>query len=129
MDIPEILRSSKNIVVIGISDKPDRPGYYVPKYLKDHGYNIIPVNPNIEYWDGIKAYRSIDDVNDKIDVIDIFRKPEAVLEIVRSSLKKSPKVIWMQEGIVNNDAKELAEKNGITVVMDKCMMKEHMNLK
>ncbi|AAT43478.1 CoA-binding protein [Picrophilus oshimae] len=129
MDTSEILKKYRNIAVIGISDKPDRPGYYVPKYLRDHGYNIIPVNPNIESWDGIKSYRDISDVDENIDVIEIFRRPEAVLDIVRQSLNKKPKVIWMQEGIINEDAKKLAEENNITVVMDKCMMKEHMKLK
>lgn len=128
--IPEILRKSRKIAVVGISEKPERDSYRVSKYLLDHGYSIIPVNPSIEKWEEISAYHDLESIpsGEKIDVVDIFRKPDAVLDVVRSSLRLKPKVIWMQEGVINSEAADLARKNGIMVVMDRCIMKEHSRL-
>ena len=128
--IPEILKNSRKIAVVGISEKPERDSYRVSKYLLDHGYSIIPVNPTLEKWYGIRSYHDLESIppSERVDIVDIFRKPEAVLDVVRSSLKLKPKVIWMQEGVINSEAADLARKNGIMVVMDRCIMKEHSRL-
>ncbi len=129
--IPEILNSTRNIAVVGISEKAERDSYRVADYLKKQGYVIIPINPVLMEWNGIKAYPDLLTVpgNMKIDVVDIFRKPDAVVPVVKDALKRKPFAIWMQEGVVNNDAAEIARDAGILVVMDRCMMKEHHKLK
>jgi predicted CoA-binding protein len=127
MATDEILKKYRDIAVVGISDKPDRASYQVAKYLMENGYNIIPVNPVLKQWDGKKVYPDVKSIDENVDVVDIFRKPEFVEEIVRDS-KGRAKVIWMQEGIVNEDAKKLALDMGMEVVMDKCMKKEHQKL-
>ncbi len=129
--IPEILNSTRNIAVVGISEKAERDSYRVADYLKKQGYVIIPINPGLMEWNGIKAYPDLLTVpgNMKIDVVDIFRKPDAVVPVVKDALKRKPFAIWMQEGVVNNDAAEIARDAGILVVMDRCMMKEHLKLK
>lgn len=127
MDIEYILKNYRNIAIVGLSDKKDRYSYIVADYLLKNGYNIIPVNPNINEWNGIKAYKDVKSIDKDIDVIDIFRKPEFVNEIVNESIGKA-KVIWMQEGIINNDAKNIAENNNMYVIMDKCIKKEHEKL-
>ena len=123
----EILKKYKDIAVVGISDKPDRYSYQVAKFLMDRGYNIIPVNPMLEEWMGKKVYKDIHSIDHNIDVVDIFRKPEFIVDIVKDSGGKA-KVIWMQEGIVNEEAEKLAENMGMEVVMDKCMKKEYEKL-
>jgi len=129
--IPEILKNSKNIAVVGLSEKTDRDSYGVADYLKKQGYNIIPINPGLKDWKGIKAYPDLLSVpeNVKIDIVDIFRKSDAVVPIVNDALKRKPSAIWMQEGVVNNDAAKIARDAGILVVMDRCMMKEHHKFK
>jgi predicted CoA-binding protein len=128
--IPEILKNSHNIAVVGISEKPERDSYRVAKYLKSHGYNVIPINPAIDQWDGTKSFHELASLpaDLKVDIVDIFRKPEAAMEVVKSALKLQPKVVWMQEGVVNPEAADLARRNGIMVVMDRCIMKEHSRL-
>ncbi|MBI2029729.1 CoA-binding protein [Candidatus Gottesmanbacteria bacterium] len=128
--IKKILENTKTIVVVGLSDKQDRPSYEVASYLKDHGYTIIPVNPMISVWNGLKCYPDLLSVprDIKIDVVDIFRKPEFIPEIVDQAIKIGVKVIWMQEGIVNEEAKQTAKRASLAVVMNRCMMKEHKKL-
>ncbi|MCL4348717.1 CoA-binding protein [Ferroplasma acidiphilum] len=127
MTAEEILKKYRDIAVVGISDKPDRASYQVSKYLMENGYNIIPVNPVLENWEGKKVYKDVKSIEGNVDVVDIFRKPEFVEEIVKDAKGKA-RVIWMQEGIVNEDAKKLAMDMGMEVVMDKCMKKEHQKL-
>ena len=127
MKVEEILKKYRDIAVVGISDKPDRYSYQVAKFLMDRGYNIIPVNPMLDQWMGKKAYRDIHSIDGNVDVVDIFRRPEFVGDIVMDSKGKA-KVIWMQEGIVNEDAAKLANDMGMEVVMDKCMKKEYEKL-
>ena len=127
MTVEEILKKYRDIAVVGISDKPDRYSYQVAKFLMDRGYNIIPVNPMLDQWMGKKAYRDIHSIDGNVDVVDIFRRPEFIEDIVMDSKGKA-KVIWMQEGIVNEDAAKLANDMGIEVVMDKCMKKEYEKL-
>ena len=129
--IPEILNNSRNIAVVGLSEKTDRDSYRVADYLKKHGYGIIPINPALKEWNGLMAYPDLSSVpeNVKIDIVDIFRKSDAVVPIVNDALKKKPSAIWMQEGVVNDDAAKIARDAGLLVVMDRCMMKEHLKLK
>jgi len=119
---------TKTIAVVGLSDKIDRPSFKVAKYFLDLGYRIIPINPNIENWLGIKAYADIKSIPKEIeiDIVDIFRKSEEVLEIVKEVIEINRKpIIWMQEEIINEEAKKLAEKNGMEVTTGLCLMKEH----
>ena len=123
--IRKILKESKTIAVVGLSDKPDRYSYIVASYLMEHGYKIIPVNPNIVEWKGLKSHASLKDISEKIDVVGIFRRSEFVDVVVKEAITIGAKAIWMQEGVVDEKAAEKAEKAGLLVVMDRCMMKEH----
>ena len=127
-EMKDILFNSKKIAVVGLSPKKDRPSHIVASYLQSHGYKIIPVRPPGPDILGEKAYASILDVHDEIDIVDLFRKPEAVPEIVKEAIEKKAKVIWMQEGIINEEAAEMARKAGLTVIMDKCIKIVHQNL-
>lgn len=128
MSIQSIL-GFKTIAVVGISDNPERPSNFVAKFLEEHGYNIIPVNPNLTEWEGKKCYPDLLSIPLKVDVVDIFRRPEAVPPIVDEAIAIKAKVVWMQEGIVNEEAAAKARDVGIEVVMDKCMKKEYIRLK
>ena len=129
-EIVEILKGHNNVAIVGISTKPDRDSHNVARYLMDQGYNIIPVNPTIQEFYGIKAYPSLKDIPEEVsvEVIDIFRKPEAVPEIVEEGITRGAKVIWMQEGIINNAAAQRAKDAGLRVVMNSCMLKEHRKM-
>lgn len=118
----------KNVAVVGASRDPSKPAHYVPKYLLDHGYNIIPVNPAANEILGRKSNPSLLEVTHSVDIVDIFRPSEAVLPIVRDAIRKGVRVIWMQEGIYSKQAVDEARKHGITVVWNRCMMKEHTRL-
>lgn len=128
-EIEKILRTTKIIAVVGLSDKSDRDSYAVANYLQNAGYKIIPVNPNIKEWKGIKAYTSLADIPESIviDVLDIFRRSEFVDEIVDQviKMKNKPKVIWMQLGIENENAAKKAKAAGIIIIQNKCMKMEH----
>ncbi len=127
MAVEDIIKKYRDIAVVGISDKPDRYSYQVAKFLMDRGYNIIPVNPMLETWMGKRVYSDVHSIDTNVDVVDIFRKPEFIEDIVKDSMGKA-KVIWMQEGIVNESAAKLATDMGMEVVMDKCMKKEYEKL-
>ena len=127
MAVEDIIKKYRDIAVVGISDKPDRYSYQVAKFLMDRGYNIIPVNPMLETWMGKRVYSDVHSIDVNVDVVDIFRKPEFIEDIVKDSMGKA-KVIWMQEGIVNESAAKLATDMGMEVVMDKCMKKEYEKL-
>lgn len=129
-EIAEILRNSRNIAVVGISDKPDRDSYRVASYLLKQGYNIIPVNPNLKEWNGRKAFPSLKDIpgDTKIDIVDVFRKSETVVPVAKEAVEVKAKTLWLQEGVVNLEAEKIARENGMNVIMDRCMMKEHMRL-
>lgn len=128
-DIDKILKTSKTIAVVGISNKLGRPSLTVANYLKSQGYDVIPVNPTITDVLGVKCYPDLESVPVDIDVVDIFRKPEDVMQVVESAIRKGAKAVWMQEGIVNEDAAAIAREAGLMVVMDRCMLKEHMKKK
>jgi len=123
--IAELLKRSKTIAVVGLSNSPLRPSHGVSAYMQTQGYRIIPVNPNIQGALGEKAYASLLDVPDKIDLVNVFRRPEYVEEIVSQTIRLKVPAIWMQEGVINERAAEKARQAGIFVVMDRCILKEH----
>lgn len=123
--IRDLLQRSKTIAVVGLSDSPLRPSYGVSAYMQSHGYKIIPVNPLIDESLGEKTYPSLGKVPEKIDIVNIFRRPEYVEEIVDEAIELKVPAVWMQEGVINQKAAEKAEKAGIFVAMDLCILKEH----
>jgi uncharacterized protein len=123
--ITELLKTAKNIAVVGLSSSPMRPSYGVSAYLQSHGYKIIPVNPEINGALGEKAYPSLSEVPEKIDIVDIFRRPEFVPAVVEEAIRLKPAAIWMQEGVAHEAAAEKARKAGIFVIQDRCLLKEH----
>lgn len=123
--ILDLLRRSKTIAVVGLSDSPIRPSHGVSAYMQTHGYRIIPVNPKIGEALGEKSYGSLRDVAEKIDIVNIFRRPEYVEEIVDQAIRLKVHAIWMQEGVVHEKAAEKARQAGIFVVMDRCILQEH----
>jgi len=123
--ITELLKSAKTIAVVGLTDSPYRPSYGVSRYMQSQGYRIIPVNPMITESLGEKSYASLLDIPEKIDIVDIFRRSEAVPEIVEQAIQMKVQAIWMQEGVVHQEAAEKARYAEIFVVMDRCILKEH----
>jgi predicted CoA-binding protein len=123
--IAELLKTAKTIAVVGLTDSPMRPSYGVTQYMQSQGYRIIPVNPNISEWEGEKAYPSLLDVPAKIDIVNVFRRPDAVPQVVEQAIQIKAPAIWMQEGVVHQEAAERAREAGIFVVMDLCILKEH----
>ncbi|HEX4424665.1 MAG TPA: CoA-binding protein [Terriglobales bacterium] len=121
----DLLQRSKTIAVVGLSNSPLRPSHGVSAYMQTHGYRIIPVNPTIQISLGEKAYASLLDVPGKIDIVNIFRRPEFVEEIVDQAIQLKVPAIWMQEGVVHEKAAEKARKAGIFVIMDSCILQEH----
>jgi len=126
--IAELLTSARVIAVVGLSSKKHRPSYGVSEYMQRAGYRIIPVNPNEESVLGEKAYPSLEDVPEKVDIVNIFRRSEFVPEIVEQAIRAGAKAIWMQEGVVHEEAAGRARQAGLTVVMDRCILKEHRRL-
>ena len=123
--IADLLQRSKTIAVVGLSSNPLRPSHGVSAYMQSHGYRIIPVNPNISECLGEKAYPSLLDVPEKIDVVDVFRRSEFVDEVVDQAIQVKVAAIWMQEDVINEKAAAKARQAGIFVVMDRCILKEH----
>lgn len=124
-EISDILRESRTIAVVGLSPNAERPSHRVAKYLQEQGYRVIPVNPMTEAVLGEKSFSDLEAVEGPVDVVDIFRRSEEVPPIVESAIHIGAKVVWMQEGVVHEDAAERARKSGLKVVMDRCMLKEH----
>ena len=129
-EIKTILSTHKTVAVVGISPKPDRPSYIVATYLQSKGYRIIPVRPDGEVILGERVYRDLKEIPKEIDIdiVDVFRKSEDVLPVVEEAIERGAKMVWMQEGVVNQDAAAKAEKAGLKVVMDRCIKKEHQRL-
>ena len=123
--VAALLKRSKTIAVIGLSGNPMRASYGVSAYMQTHGYRIIPVNPHVEESLGEKAYASLLDVPEKIDIVNIFRRPEFVEAVVDQAIQLKVPAIWMQEDVIHERAAEKARKAGIFVVMDRCILKEH----
>lgn len=131
MEISMLLKAPKTIAVVGLSDKPERPSYEVATYLLDRGFTIIPVNPSLREWNGIPAYPSLFSIprEKRIDIVDIFRDPSAVVSIVQEVINtaRAP-VIWMQEGVSSEEARLLAQRHSLEVIMNTCIMKTHKQL-
>lgn len=119
----------KNIAVVGMSKNEEKPSHFVPKYLVERGYNVIPINPTVTEVFGKKSHPSIADVPEKIDIVDVFRRPEDVLSVIDDAIRKNGiRLVWMQTGIYNEEAEKKAKENGIDVVYNRCMMAEHRRL-
>ena len=123
--IRELLERANTIAVVGLSDSPLRPSHGVSAYMQTQGYKVIPVNPHIRESLGEKSWRSLAEVPEKIDIVNIFRRPQFVEEIVDQAIKLKIPAVWMQEEVINERAAEKARTAGIFVVMDRCILKEH----
>lgn len=127
-ELKELLKNARNIAIVGCSDDPEKPSYQVAKYLKNSGYKIFPVNPKYETILGEKCYKSLKDIEEQIDIVDVFRKSEDILPIAQEALNLNIKCFWMQLGIKNEAARKLLEKNNILVVEDTCIKIFHSNM-
>ncbi len=129
MDIETILTTGKTVAVVGISPDPSRASYGVASYLQSAGYRIVPVRPDVEKILGEKVYRTLKDIPFPVDIVDVFRKPEAVPPIAREAVDIGARALWLQEGVGNLEAESIAREGGLAVVSDRCMLKEHRRLK
>ena len=129
MEICKILKYSKTIAIVGFSKNPARASREIAAYLDNYKYNVIGINPGIndDEVDGIKVYKSLTNVSEKIDIVNVFRKPESINEIIPDVLKVNPSVLWLQLGIRNDEAVKPAVEKGIIVVQDRCIKIEHSN--
>ena len=126
-DIKEIF-SMQTIAVVGMSPKPERPSHYVSMYMKQHGYNIIPVNPGHDEIAGIKCYPSLKEISQPVDVVDVFRRSEYIVPIAESAINIKAKALWLQDGVINHEAAELANNSGLIVVMNDCILRRHRQI-
>lgn len=124
-EVRQLLETTRVIAVVGLSEKPDRPSHVVAAYMQRAGYRIIPVNPAVAEVLGEKSYASLRDIPEKVDMVDVFRKADALPGIVADAIAIGAKSVWMQEGVVNNAAADTARAAGLAVVMDRCLLKEH----
>ena len=118
----------KSIAVVGMSPKPERPSHYVALYLKENGYDIIPVNPGHSEIAGLKTYPSLSDIPSKVEIVDIFRRSEYVMPIVKEAIKINAKALWLQDGIINEEASKIANSKHLLFVMNDCMLRRHHQL-
>lgn len=123
-----VLSESKTIAVVGLSPRPERDSYRVAGYLLDHGYEVLPVHPRATEILGRKVYRDLASIESPVDIVNVFRRSDQVLPVVLAALKLRPRLIWLQLGIVNQEAARVAEENGIPFVQDRCIMLEHKRL-
>jgi uncharacterized protein len=124
--ITDLLKSSRTIAVVGLSAKPQRPSYGVAQYMQSAGYRIVPVNPEESEVLGEKSCARLEDIPEHVDIVNVFRRSEFVPEIVDAAIRIGAKGIWMQEGVIHAEAAEKARRAGLTVVMDRCILKEHI---
>jgi predicted CoA-binding protein len=124
--ISQILQTSRTIAVVGLSSRRFRPSYGVSEYLKSAGYRIIPVNPGETEVLGEKSYARLEDVPERVDIVNVFRRSEFVPAIVESAIRIGARGVWMQEGVIHSEAAELARRAGLFVIMDSCILKEHI---
>ena len=118
----------KTIAVVGMSPKPERPSHYVAMYMKEQGYNIIPINPGHNEIAGMKSFPSLLDIPQTIDVVDVFRRSEYVLPIAESAVRVGAKALWLQDGVINENGSALAQKAGLLVVVSDCMLRRHRQI-
>ena len=128
MTIDKILKKYRVVAVVGLSANKERPSYVVSAYLKEHGYKVIPVNPKEDKILGERCYPSLIVIDEKVDIVDIFRRSEDVEDIVDEAIKIGAKAVWMQEGVMDERAANKAREAGLEVIMDMCMMKEHRKM-
>lgn len=121
----EILKTAKNIAVVGISNKPGRDSGWIARFLKENGYNVFGVNPVLDSFDGIPIFKSLKEIPEPIDIVDIFRRSEFVTDIVKEAIEINAKVVWMQLGVINYEAEQLALNAGLRVVMNHCIAVEY----
>ena len=124
----QLLSDARTIAVVGLSSSPSRASHSVARYLQNHGYKIIPVNPHETEVLGERAYASLADIPEQVDVVDVFRRPEYTVDVAEDAVKVGAKVFWLQSGIVNEEAQRIAQEGGLDVVMDACMKIEHQRL-
>jgi uncharacterized protein len=127
-NIPELLRKSSTIAVVGLSGKRSRPSYGVSEYMQQNGYRIIPVNPEEKEILGQKCYKSLEEIPEHVDIVNVFRRPEFVPDVVESAIKIGAPAVWLQEGVIHDEATARARDAGIFVVEDRCILKEHRKL-
>ena len=127
-NIPELLRTSRTIAVVGLSGRRMRPSYGVSEYMQRAGYRIIPVNPQESEILGEKCFASLEDIPVPVDIVDVFRRSEFVPEIVESAIRIGAKTVWLQEGVIHEEAAARARAAGLSVVQDRCILKEHRKL-
>lgn len=123
--IERLVRESRTVAVVGLSDRPGRPSLGVARYLVRAGLTVYPVNPALSSWEGLTAYKSLSDVPGPIDVVDVFRRPEFVPEVAREAVAVGAGALWMQLGVISEEAATIASEGGLDVVMDRCMAVEH----
>ena len=123
--ITDLLRSAHTIAVVGLSSKKARPSHGVTDYMLHAGYRIIPVNPNETEVLGEKAFPDLDSVPEKVDIVNVFRRSESVPEIVDAAIRIGARAVWMQEGVMHQEAAKRARQAGLIVIMDRCLLKEH----
>lgn len=126
--IKEILAESKTIAVVGLSSKPDRPSYGIAKALQQYGYRVIPVNPVEQEVLGEKSYASLKEIPEKVDIVNVFRRAEQTPPIALEAVEIVAKALWLQSGIISEEAEQIASEGGLDVVMDRCIMVEHRKL-
>jgi len=127
-EIRDLLRTSRVIAVVGLSSKRWRPSYGVSEYMQRQGYRIIPINPRETEVLGEKAYPDLDSVGEPVDIVNVFRRAEFVPEIVEAAIRRGARAVWMQEGVIHEEAARRAAEAGLVVVMDRCILKEHRKL-
>lgn len=127
-ELKEIFQTSKTIAVVGCSPKPERAGHYVARFLQQQGFRVIPVNPGHKELIGERCYASLRDIPEKVDMVDCFRRPEEMMPVVEDAIAIGAKVIWMQLGVINEEAAARAEAAGLKVVMDRCPKIDYPNL-
>ncbi len=127
-ELRRILTENTSIAVVGLSANESRPSFFAAKYMQDHGYKIIPVNPRYEEVLGQTCYPDLESIPHQVDIVDVFQRADRVMPTAESAIKISAKVLWMQLGVVNHEAAGLAAKAGLTVVMDKCVKIEYARL-
>ncbi|KAA3597907.1 MAG: CoA-binding protein [Calditrichaeota bacterium] len=126
-EITKLLANSKTIALVGASENPSRASNSIGKFLINFGYKVFAVNPNLEEFQGEKCYNSLDEIQEKIDIVDVFRDPNFVLEISEAATRIKAKSIWFQDGVINSEAAELALSSGLTVVQNRCIYRDILN--
>ncbi len=127
-ELRQILKTIRTVASVGVSSSEEKPSYWIFNYLKEHGYQMIPVNPTASEILGQKTYPDLASIPQKIEVVQVFRKPEDVPPVVEQAIKVGAKIVWMQKGIINEEAARNAESAGLKVVMNRCMMETHQRL-